>query len=448
MNAQRIGDTDLREPLSLYSALIIGLAVSTGHPLGMVAAAAMPLACLCPLTRTAAFKSALAYYSTALWPIIPGLRAYWKSATPLIPPVLWIVAAILLSLPWAMVWTSRRVHCLWRAPLALMATILPPLGVVGLASPVTGAGYLFPGAGWAGLITVALLPGIVLYTEALDLRLRALVIFLIGCFVAGLAGAGWFLHSGDVEPPRGWIAVNTHFGDVTEPFRDFAAAQFIQRKAAGSSARVVIFPESVVPRWSEATEAFWRKSLDQGRRRGQILAIGAGLPSQVGGRKDESEKLKALRSFDFGSAIAALQDMDAQSQRRTDNSWSVGSQSRPRAERIENTMLIVGAESATFYQRVPVPLGMWRPFDRSSVPVRVGGPGLLTIDHQRTAVLICYEQLLTFPILASVLEHPAVIVGISNTFWVDDTTIPVYEANAIRSWAKLFRLPYLLAINS
>ena len=111
-------------------------------------------------------------------------------------------------------------------------------------------------------------------------------------------------------------------------------------------------------------------------------------------------------------------------------------------------MLIVGAESATFYQRVPVPLGMWRPFDRISVPVRLEGPGVFAIDHQRAAVLICYEQLLTFPILASVLEHPAVIVGISNTFWVDHTTIPVYQANAMRSWAKLFRLPYLLAINS
>jgi apolipoprotein N-acyltransferase len=297
-------------------------------------------------------------------------------------------------------------------------------------------------------MTVALLPGIVLSTEALGLRLRAAFIFLTGCFVAGLASAGWFLHFGDVEPPRGWIAVNTHFGDVSEPFRDFAAAQFIQRKAAGSSARVVIFPESVVPRWSAATEAFLRKSLDQCRRRGQILAIGAGLPSHVGGGKDESEKFKALRSFDFGSAIAALQDMNAQSQRRTDNSWSVGSQSRPRAERIENTMLIVGAESATFYQRVPVPLGMWRPFDRSSVPVRVGGPGLVKIDHQRTAVLICYEQLLTFPILASVLEHPAVIVGISNTFWIAHTTIPRYQANALRSWAKLFGLPYLSAVNS
>jgi len=449
MNTQHLDlETHLRETLSFCSAIGLGLGVSTGHPLGIAAATAMPLVCLSPGTRKGAFKSSLAYYTAALWPIIPGLEAYWKSETPLIPLLLWIVTAILLSLPWTLAWTSRRIHCLWRAPLALLATILPPLGVIGLASPVTGAGYLFPGAGWAGLVTVALLPGIVLSTKVLGSRLRGAVLFFTIFFFVGVASGDRFRHLGDAEPPRGWVAVATHFGDVSEPYRDYAAAQFIQRKAAGSSARVVIFPESVVPRWSEATEAFWRKSLDQCRSRGQILAIGAGLPSHVGGHKDESEKLKALRSFDFGSAIAALQDMDAQSQPRTDNSWSVGSQSRRRAERIENTMLIVGAESATFYQRVPVPLGMWRPFDRSSVPLRLNGPGVVALDHQRAAVLICYEQLLTFPILASMRQHPTVIVGISNTFWVDRTTIPVYEANAIRSWAKLFRLPYLLAINS
>ena len=111
-------------------------------------------------------------------------------------------------------------------------------------------------------------------------------------------------------------------------------------------------------------------------------------------------------------------------------------------------MLIVGAESATFYQRIPVPLGMWRPSSRISVPLRLNAPGVVALDHQRAAVLICYEQLLTFPILASMRQHPTVIVGISNTFWVDHTSIPLYQVNAMRSWAKLFRLPYLLAVNS
>jgi hypothetical protein len=46
------------------------------------------------------------------------------------------------------------------------------------------------------------------------------------------------------------------------------------------------------------------------------------------------------------------------------------------------------------------------------------------------------------------LQHPTVIVGISNTFWLDGTTISRYQATAVRGWAKLFCLPYLLAVNS
>jgi apolipoprotein N-acyltransferase len=74
--------------------------------------------------------------------------------------------------------------------------------------------------------------------------------------------------------------------------------------------------------------------------------------------------------------------------------------------------------------------------------------GVLAIDHQRAAVLICYEQLLTFPILVSMLQRPTVIIGISNTFWVDGTPIPRYQAAAVRGWARLFHLPYFLAVNS
>jgi hypothetical protein len=121
---------------------------------------------------------------------------------------------------------------------------------------------------------------------------------------------------------------------------------------------------------------------------------------------------------------------------------------KPRPEPIDNTVLVLGAESATFYQRVPVPVGMWRPFSKISVPLRLDAPGVLVIDHQRAAVLICYEQLRTFPVLASMLQHPTVIVGISNTFWFDDTTVPRYQATALRGWAKLFHLPLFLAVNS
>ena len=154
-----------------------------------------------------------------------------------------------------------------------------------------------------------------------------------------------------------------------------------------------------------------------------------------------------MRSYDFGAAIDALKS-DGYAIAAIHGSVLPNRLIKPRPEPIDNTMLIVGAESATFYQRVPVPVGMWRPFSRTSVPLRLDAPGVLAIDHQRAAVLICYEQMLTFPILASMLQHPTVIVGISNTFWVDHTTIPRYQATALRGWARLFRLPYFLAVNS
>jgi hypothetical protein len=426
-------NTRYKDRLLLCSAIALGLGESTGYPLGMIAAAAMPVACLAPGTRKAAFKSAFGYYACALWPMIPGLEAYWKSE-PIIPPLLWICTALLLSVPWTVAWTSQRFHYLWRAPLALAASIIPPLGIVGLASPLTGAGYLFPGKAWLGLAVVALLPGIILSTHALSLRTRAVVIGL----AAGLCIASHVRYSGDAEPPRGWTAINTHFGDVSQPLQDFAAAQFIQQKADESSAHVLIFPEAVVPRWSESTETFWHQSLDRCRTHGKILAIGAGLPDKA--VRNDRERLNALRAYDFSGAIEVLKSGST----RTIH----GPTRSPLSERVDNALLLVGAESATFNQRVPVPVGMWRPFSKVSVPLHLNAPGVLVIDHERGAVLICYEQMLTFPILTSMLQHPTVIVGISNTFWVDNTTIPRYQANALRAWAKLFRVPYFLAVNS
>jgi apolipoprotein N-acyltransferase len=419
--------------LLLCSSIALGLGVSTGWALGMVVAAAMPLACLAAGTRKAALRSAFGYYAAALWPMIPGLEVYWKSE-PLIPLLLWIFTALLLSLPWTVAWTCHRVQYLWRAPLALLTTIVPPLGIVGLASPLMGAGYLYPGKGWVGLAAVALLPGIILSTQSLSFRARRVVIGL----AAGLCIATYVSYSGDAKPPSGWMAINTDLGDVSKPFRDFAAARFIQQKAAETSARVLIFPESVVPRWSEATEAFWHQSLDRCRTRGQILAIGVGLPHKS--LRNDRERLNDLRTYDFGEAIEVLKSGST----RTIH----GPARSPLSERVDNALLLVGAASATFNQRVPVPVGMWRPFSKGSVPLRLNAPGVLVIDHERAAVLICYEQMLTFPILTSMLQHPTVIVGISNTFWVDHTTIPRYQANALRAWAKLFHLPYLLAVNS
>jgi len=429
----------LRDRLAVGSCAGMGLAISTGHPMGMIVAAAMPYACLMTTTNKGGFRAAFAYYLAALWPMIAGLGRYLgPSSTVLIALAVWMLGAIALSLPWALAATGHRAQYLWRAPLALASTVLPPLGIIGLASPLSGAGYLFPGTGWLGLATVALLPAILLAAEPLVGRQRRVVACCTMALCAGLAIGPRLLGSTDREAPRGWVAVNTYFGDVSEPFRDFAAAQFIQETAAKAPARVLIFPEAVVPRWSEATEAFWQDLLDRCRKRSQVLVFGAGLPVP---RHDDSATLSDLQRYDFGTALRALKSMDRQPA-------SMPVLGLPSSEPTDNALLLVGANSGTFYQRVPVPIGMWKPFSRDGVPLRLNAPGVLNVDDQCAAILICYEQMLTFPVLASMLQHPTVLVGISNTFWVSGTSIPRYQANAVRGWARLFRLPYLVAVNS
>jgi hypothetical protein len=77
MNAHRT------DGLLLCIAVAMGLGVSTGHPLGIVAAAGMPMACLLPGTRTAAFRTAFGYYIAALWAIAPGIERYLGRSTTL-----------------------------------------------------------------------------------------------------------------------------------------------------------------------------------------------------------------------------------------------------------------------------------------------------------------------------------------------------------------------------
>jgi apolipoprotein N-acyltransferase len=421
--------------LSIWMAVAIGLAVSTGHPAGFIAATAMPLACLAPATRASAFRNVLGYYGAGLWPMIPGLNRYLQNSTsPLMPVLIWAASSILLAIPWTVVWMpDRRSHYLWRIPLATAAAIVPPLGLIGFISPVSGAGYLFPGTGWVGLVATVSLPAIwfalrdvsaVEFRLYLRLALTAIVVLALGSHASCPS---------DVEPPKNWEAVSTHFGDVSRPVQNYVAANSMQRHAAHSPAHVLIYPESVVPRWSEATSEFWRETLIRSRRRGQILAIGAGMP-----RNDRDPG--SLDVLNFASEIKALQVSEQASS--TPTAVVIGRES------FDNVLLLLGSQSAAFYQRIPIPIGMWRPLEHDGVPLRLNGPGVIAIDQQRAAVLICYEQILTYPVLASMTQHPTILLGVSNSYWFSGTPIPSYQRSAMRAWAKLFHLPFLLAINS
>ena len=349
-------------------------------------------------SRHQAFATLFSYYFGASWPLIPGSRAFFGArASALDGILLCLGAAILLAIPAALLFTPDRTKLPFAIGGVFLLTALPPLGIIGWASPLLSAGLLFPGTRWLGLIAIL---SIIPFLGRFPLQTGTLA-----TIVALLANTFYNAPS----PPTGWQAVNTKFGGAGQAeqnfLSEFDAHEQMQEIIRRSDARVLLFPEHVVTQWNEATEAFWQKSLQRLSQRHATILIGAGLPRPGGPR----------------FAVPA---------------------------RYYNALIAKGEESQTVYhQRIPVPLGMWNPLSHEGTPLNLFGPGTISVQNQRAAVLICYEQLLVWPFLSSAFEHPTVLVTVANDYWAKRTPIPEVQKASASSLARLFGLPLLSAVN-
>jgi apolipoprotein N-acyltransferase len=197
--------------------------------------------------------------------------------------------------------------------------------------------------------------------------------------------------------------VNTSFdriSDPVDPMPEFRTTQCLRRMALASSRKVIVFPESMVPRWTDATEYLWRNTIDEIRAKGKTVLFGAGLP------------ISGTHGY-------------------------------------RNAVLVVGkTTTAAFLQRVPVSAIMWNPLvPEQSVPMHPFGPSVFEVAGERVAILICYEQLLAWPILQSAVHRPTLVVGVANDNWARGTPIPAAQRAAMTAWARLFRLPQIMAVN-
>lgn len=91
---------------------------------------------------------------------------------------------------------------------------------------------------------------------------------------------------------------------------------------------------------------------------------------------------------------------------------------------------------------------MWKPFgSQDNTALRFTGPATFQLANDRAAVLICYEQLLAWPILQSALDQPTLLLGIANDYWCRGTRIDAAQQACMKAWARLFSLPMLTATN-
>jgi hypothetical protein len=343
--------------------------------------------------RTGTAAVALAYYGVASFPVTQVSSGYFGHGDVRVGVLLWAIASAILAMPWIAFWHRDRDQLAWRLPTALLVGTVPPISIIGWASPLASAGFLFPGCGWFGVLML------VLTCVAIGIRS-----WNVAVAVAVVSVITNLSYEGPRPPKSAWVGVNTEFGSIQasdDPIIESAVAEQIQRMALDVHGRVIVFPELVVRRWTEATEIFWQSTLDKLRTRGSTIVIGTGSPS------------------------AASQD------------------------EYRNAVVIRGADdSLRFEQRVPVPVAMWKPWGgKDRVPLNLFGPPTTELADERAAILICYEQLLPWSYMSAFLHRPTLVVGLSNATWTKATVVPRNQSATLQAWGRLFGVSVVSATN-
>ncbi|SES45809.1 Carbon-nitrogen hydrolase [Rhizobium sp. NFR03] len=327
------------------------------------------------------------FYAADLW---PGL-------------LLWTAASLSFTGVHAALWKRRpegKSPGVCRTGMAMVARYLaaamllglPPLGITGWAHPLTATGVLFPGWGWWGL--VAMTAGLAMMTS----RYWPAVAIALGGFWLWSA-AMWT----SPNLPEGWKSVDLEHGaslgrdGSLDYHRDLIATV---RAAAGEKTRFIVLPESALGFWTPTVARLWQ----QGLRASELTVIAGAAVIDPGG--------------------------------------------------YDNVMVAISADEARilYRQRMPIPVSMWQPWrawtgQGGGARANLFGNPVVQSDGQKLGVLICYEQLLLWPVLQSMLHSPTAIVAPGNGWWTAGTSIVAIQNVSVTAWAKLFGLPVVTAFN-
>ncbi|MAN77384.1 MAG: conjugal transfer protein TraB [Rhizobiales bacterium] len=360
----------------------------SGHTLALAAGVLFPALWAFAPSRGVAALVALAHFLAASRGLPEGVAIFYGSDMSM-GIALWLMASLMFVAVHAGLWTPKTG---WHRParygLAAILMSLPPFGIAGWASPITAAGVLFPGWGWFGLAATAI--GLIAVTT----RYWPIATLVVGGAFAWSA-ANW-------TPPAeldGWAGIDTSFQfSQAGQYADYAqhmATIGMVKEAAGQGASVVVLPESAFGIWTETAERLWTREL-------------AGIDVTVNG----------------GAIVIDQSGYD-------------------------NVMVEVGGQGSEviYYERMPVPISMWQPWTTGGANAHFFANPIVDFASVRIAPLICYEQLIIWPILQSMLYGPEVIVATGNGWWTGDTNIVAIQKASAEAWAALFGVPLVMAFN-
>jgi len=380
-----------RTLLLILASIVVGWLAWSGHVLLLPVAICFPAIWSLTRTRMQTAACSAAYFLAAARGLPQGVATYYTA--DFLPGVcLWFAASSGFVFVHAMLWTNRRGL---RKPLSyLVAALLmavPPFGIVGWAHPLTSAGVLFPGRGWLGLAATA--TGLAVMTT----RYRP---------VAAVAMAGFWLWSAAqwTAPivPASVRGVDLQYGSSlgrdSGLERQQALVAAVYRQAG---ATVVVLSESAIGFWTPTIERFWQRQVAEGN---SIVIAGASVVDSNG---------------------------------------------------YDNVLLRIDrAGSEILYrERMPVPGSMWQPWralidDPGGAEAHFFANPVVLIGNLKAAPLICYEQLLVWPVLQSMTHKPDLIVAVGNGWWTAGTSIIEIQKASTEAWALLFDKPIVFSFNT
>ncbi|MBY5315475.1 conjugal transfer protein TraB [Rhizobium leguminosarum] len=382
----------LRPALLIFASIAIGVVGWSGHVLLLPVALGFPILWSLAQMRLVAALVSAGYFLAASRGLPQGVAAFYSSD---IWPglLLWLCASLSFVVVHAVVWTKNTHVRPSRYLLAAVIMAIPPFGITGWAHPVTAAGVLFPGWGWWGLgfMTAGL--------AGLATRIWPAV---------AIAFAGLWLWSAaiwtDPKLPEGWRGVDLELGASLgreaglQRQRDIIATV---RNATSDGARYVVLPESALGYWTSTVERFWTGAF----------------------------------SDDDATVITGAAMVD------------------PRG--YDNVLVAIDRKGSRilYRERMPVPGSMWQPWrswfgESGAARADFFANPVVPIGAGRGAPLICYEQLIVWPVLQSMLHDPDFIIAVGNGWWTDGTSIVAIQRTTATAWAKLFAKPLVIAFNT
>lgn len=371
----------------------VGWVAWSGEVVLLPAALAFPLLWARSPTRAASALAASGYFLVASRGLPQGVATYY--AADLWPGLaLWLIASISFVLVHTLLWTERGG---WRRAVRYLAAMIlmavPPFGITGWAHPITSAGVIFPGWGWIGLTatTVGLL--------GMTSRLWPVVTVTLGGFWIWSA-VNWV----DPKIPDSWrgidLQMSATLGRVNSLQRQQQLIDVIKRAGADARAKTVVLPETALGFWTPTAARLWQSSLT-----GTDITVVGGAVVVDGGGYDNV----LVEVTEKGSRVL-------------------------------------------YRERMPVPGAMWQPWlpglgHAGGARAHFFDNPVVEVSGTRAAPLICYEQLIVWPVLQSMTHNPDIIVAVGNGWWTAGTSIVDIQRASAEAWARLFDKPLILSFN-